>query len=87
MADVTPARRMLGPEQVDDLAEALLVLARELWVVRDRQIVTELILAERGIDVAEAIDAYEPDAAVQARLDAERDRLVELLARALGGER
>lgn len=78
---------MLGPEQVDDLAEALLVLARELWVVRDRQIVTELILAERGIDVAEAIDAYEPDAAVQARLDAERDRLVELLARALGGER
>lgn len=87
MADITPSRRMLGAEQVDDLAEALLVLARELWVLRDRQIVTELVLAERGIDIAAAVDAYEPDATVQARLDTERDRLVERLEKALSGER
>jgi hypothetical protein len=87
MADVTPPRRILAPEQVDDLAEALLVLARELWVVRDRQIVTELVLAERGIDISAAIDRYEPSAEVQARLDAERDRMVERLAQALSGKR
>jgi hypothetical protein len=87
MADVTPPRRILAPEQVDDLAEALLVLARELWVVRDRQIVTELILADRGIDITATIDAYEPSAEVQARLDAERDRMVERLAQALSGKR
>jgi hypothetical protein len=87
MADVTPPRRILAPEQVDDLAEALLVLARELWVVRDRQIVTELILAERGMDITAAIDAYEPSAGVQAQLDAERDRVVDRIAKALSGKR
>jgi hypothetical protein len=87
MADVTPPRRILATEQVDDLAEALLVLARELWVVRDRQIVTELVLAERGIDISAAIDTYEPSAEVQARLDTERDRMVERLAQALRGKR
>jgi hypothetical protein len=87
MADVTPPRRILAPEQVDDLAEALLVLARELWVVRDRQIVTELVLAERGIDISAAVDRYEPSAEVQDRLDAERDRMVERLAQALSGKR
>jgi hypothetical protein len=87
MADVTPPRRILATEQVDDLAEALLALARELWVVRDRQIVTELVLAERGIDISAAIDTYEPSAEVQAWLDTERDRVVERLAQALSGKR
>jgi hypothetical protein len=87
MADVTPPRRILAPEQVDDLAEALLVLTRELWVVRDRQIVTELVLAERGIDISAAVDRYEPSAEVQDRLDDERDRMVERLAQALSGKR
>lgn len=87
MADHTPSRRILAPEQIDDLAEALLALARELWVVRDRQIITELVLAERGIDIRAAVDAYEPGAAVQAHLDAERDRMVGRLAKALSGER
>lgn len=87
MADHTPSRRILAPEQIDDLAEALLALARELWIVRDRQIITELVLAERGIDIRAAIDAYEPDAAIQAQLDADRDRLLNRLVTALSGGR
>ena len=39
----------LAPDQIDDVANALLVLARELWVVKDRQRVLEALLAENGI--------------------------------------
>jgi hypothetical protein len=84
MGDTTPARRILKPAQIDGVANAVLALAREIWVLRDRQIVTEAVLAARGIDLAAAIDAFEPDAALQRRLDTERDRLIALVADAIG---
>ena len=39
----------MQPQQVDDVAKALLVMARELWVVKDRQRVLEALLAEHGM--------------------------------------
>ncbi|QBM75109.1 hypothetical protein E2E30_04575 [Sphingomonas sp. AAP5] len=84
MGDTTPARRILKPAQIDGVASAVLALAREIWVLRDRQIVTEAVLAARGIDLATAIDAFEPDVALQRRLDTERDRLIALVADAIG---
>ena len=39
----------LKPEELDDLGNALLVMARELWVVKDRQRVLEALLAEHGV--------------------------------------
>lgn len=85
MSDVTPERQILHPDQIDDVAKAVLALARELWVTRDRMILMEGVLAECGIDIAAAIDAHVPDAALQARLDVERDRLIGAVVDALNG--
>ena len=83
MSDRTPARTLLGSDQLDRLADALLVLSREVWVLRDRQILLEQVLAREGIDASAAIDALEPDSVLQARLDIERDRLIGAVVGAL----
>ncbi|SDC83790.1 hypothetical protein SAMN05444678_10669 [Sphingomonas sp. YR710] len=85
MADITPPRRILTPDRIDDVAKAVLALARELWVLRDRQIVTEAVLATRGIDIRAEVDRFQPDPALQAGLDRERDRIIAAVAAALGG--
>ena len=87
MSDHTAPRRFLGPDQIDNVADAVLALARELWVVADRQLVLEAILTQHGIDAATAIDAFEPDAALQAKLDARRDRMIAAVSQALSGVR
>lgn len=86
MSDHTDPRKFLSSDQVDNVADAVLALARELWVVADRQLVLEAILARHEIDAA-AIDAFEPDAALQAALDTRRDRIVGAVSRALSGTR
>lgn len=83
MPDLTRDRTILQPDQLDDVAQALLALARELWVTIDRQMVLEAVLARRGMDVAAEIDAYEPDAAFSARLDTRRGRLLAAVTDAL----
>ena len=50
---------------------AFLGMARELWVLKDRQRVLEELLASRGIVAAQAVANHQPDAALQAQLDAE----------------
>lgn len=87
MADPTPERAILAPDSLDRVADAVLALAREVWVMRDRQIVLEAVLAARGIDAKSAVDAFKPDADLQSTLDAERDRIIEAVARAMDGER
>lgn len=85
--DAAIRRPILGPDQLDDLARTVLALAREVWVLRDRQRITELVLAERGIAIAEAIDAYRPDAETQRMLDAERAAFVQGLLENLAPKR
>jgi hypothetical protein len=75
--------RLLGPDQVDDLARAVLMLAREVWVLRDRQRILETVLAERGIDVVEAVERHQPGPELQQKLDAERREFVRGLLRTL----
>lgn len=87
MADPTPERAILSPDALDGVADSVLALARELWVVRDRQMVLEQVLADHGIAAAQAVDGFTPDADFRARLDAERDRLIEAVAGALDGRR
>lgn len=74
MSQAPSTGQMLGPDQIDDLGRALLVLARELWVMKDRQRVLEAVLEERGIAVAEAVRDYRPSGALAAELQAERER-------------
>ena len=86
MPDLTPERRILAAENVDRVAEAVLALARELWVLNDRVRVLEAVLEQKGLDVSAEIERFEPDAAMQQKLDAARDRIIDAVAGALAGD-
>ena len=83
MSQAPNSGRMLAPEQIDDLGRALLVLARELWVVKDRVRVLEAVLDERGIEVSAAVRDYRPSGAVEAELAEERERFSQAILRTL----
>ena len=51
-------RSLLTPDQIDNLGFALIALTKELWVVKDRQLITEALLKEKG--VLADLDAYQP---------------------------
>lgn len=75
--------QLLQPQQLDDLANGLLLLARELWVVKDRQRVLEALLAENGIIAPEAVANHQPGPELAAELLAERTRYTAALMEAL----
>jgi hypothetical protein len=72
----TPELKALLPDQIDNLGRAILSLTREICVLTDRLAVTEAVLAARGIDIAEAVDTHQPDAAVQSRIDGQVNRII-----------
>jgi hypothetical protein len=78
-----PLRQIYEPRHIDHVAEAVIGLTRELWVLTDRIAVMEKVMAERGLDLTEAIDAYVPDQAMQAELEAKRERLMRTVLTAL----
>lgn len=66
---------------IDNLLESMMELAAEVWIVRDRQMVLETILASQGIDAAALIEAHVPTADDLARRKTLRDAFVaQLLA-------
>lgn len=67
----------------DPIAQLALTLAKELWLLRDRQIVLESVLAEKGLAASDLIDAYQPTGAVRERLARERKRFLEEIQSAL----
>ncbi|MBT8422363.1 MAG: hypothetical protein KJP03_04515 [Gammaproteobacteria bacterium] len=73
----------LQPADLDRLGKALITLAQELWVVKDRQRVLEAALAENGITTSELLDGWEPDAALSATLEKDRAALIDSLLNAL----
>lgn len=86
-ATVSPRRRKsLKPEDVDKVGAAVLTLAKEIWVLRDRQAVTEAVLKARGIDITADIDSFTPDPALEARLRDERQALIKKITQDLTGE-
>ncbi len=64
-----PTRQTLNEADTAGLAEALLTLTQELWILADRQMVTEAVLAKHGLDISEEIENFEPDEALQAKLN------------------
>jgi hypothetical protein len=73
----------LAPAQLDDVANTVLVLARELWVVKDRQRVLEALLAEHGILAPGAVADHQPGPALAAELETERTRYTGALMESL----
>ncbi|MFT4053401.1 MAG: hypothetical protein QM681_02760 [Novosphingobium sp.] len=80
-----PDRPTLTGADSGHLAAGLITLTREVWVLADRIAVTEEVLARRGIDIRAEIDAFQPDAKFQARLNEMGQRLVAQVVNALGG--
>ncbi len=72
---------LLTADQLDNLGLAVISLARELWVVKDRQLVAEAILKQNGL-LAD-LDSFQPDAELSAKLAAERQRFTQDLMTAL----
>ena len=78
-----PERQIYKPEQIDDVAEALIALTRELWVTVDRVAVLEKVLEQSGVEVTARIEAFEPDPAFEAELARKRERLLNAVLVAL----
>lgn len=73
----------LDPAQLDDVANAVLLLSRELWVVKDRQRVLEHLLEEAGVVVPNAVADLQPEGALAEALGKERERYTKALMAAL----
>ncbi|MEM8984577.1 MAG: hypothetical protein AAGC71_16305 [Pseudomonadota bacterium] len=78
--------RFFDADGVDELLSMVLELTSEVAVLRERQYITERVLADSGIDIRDKIDAYQPDARESADLDALRDRLLTTVTRSLNAE-
>ena len=72
-------------EDIDRLGQALITLSKELWVMKDRQLVLEAALADAGIVAADVVDKYQPDDNLRAQLESKRaefiDEILGVLAR------
>ena len=66
----------LQPEDIDRLAEALITLTKELWVVKDRMHVLETILAEAKLLDPDALSSYQPGPELTEALSQERSQLI-----------
>lgn len=79
--ELTPHDSAVRADRATQLA---LTLARELWVVKDRLLVLEAVLASEGFpELSARIDAFQPDAATRASIDAERKRFIAEVTAAL----
>ncbi len=66
----------LGSARLDDLARMVAELTSELWILKDRTLVLEHLLAERGCLDPAAVDELRPSEELLARLRREREALV-----------
>ncbi len=68
------AGTVLTVEQLDNLGLAILEMAKEMWVMKDRQMVTESLLKEKNLLLE--LDTYQPGPELSGKLAAERDRFL-----------
>jgi hypothetical protein len=67
----------------DPVAQLALLLAKELWVLKDRQLVLEAVLTQQGIAVRELVERYQPTDADRQVIDAARKRFAAEVVAAL----
>jgi len=71
-----PENPNLSSTEMDSLGRSQTELLSELWILRDRVLVLEHLLAEAGILQPGQIDNFAPPTELTAELDADRDSLV-----------
>ena len=76
--DLTPNDTRLRSDPVARLA---LTLAKELWMLRDRQLVLEDALVRKGVDVRDLVERAAPQGEAAMAIEKDRQRFVgEVLA-------
>ncbi len=75
--------RFFESEGVDELLSMVLELTAEVATLRERLYVTERVLERHGLPVGEGIERYEITDEDDARLGAERERLLATVLRTL----
>lgn len=76
-----PGRQYFDSVVTDNMMDALVELSAALWTVRDRQIVLEKILTDKGIDADSLIEEHRPDEVEKAMRAAEREEMVQRIFR------
>ncbi|MEM8985000.1 MAG: hypothetical protein AAGC71_18465 [Pseudomonadota bacterium] len=76
----TPERPYLGSREADALARTDTELMSELWILRDRVLVLEHLLAEAGLIEVNAVSNHEPSDALATQLQDDRDQFVARIA-------
>jgi hypothetical protein len=79
-------RLSLGPDQINDVAMALLTLSHEMWTLNDRVRMLEAVLSEQGIDIHDAVNRYQPDPTLAAEQAAKANAFVARILGALAGQ-
>ncbi len=67
----------------DPVAQLALMLAKELWVLKDRQMVLEAVLSRQGLAVRDLVEHYQPSDADRTAIDAARKRFASDVVAAL----
>ncbi|OLT31992.1 hypothetical protein BJF79_36600 [Actinomadura sp. CNU-125] len=73
---MTDTPRYLENDRLDEITRMLTELASEVWILRDRTLVLEHLLRERGCLDADALDALRPSGELLAALGEERAAFV-----------
>lgn len=60
----------------DATFQVIVNLMHELWIVKDRAMLLEQVLADEGIDISEKLDRLDPDEQTAARLEKERKAFI-----------
>ena len=71
-----PGKAYFDHAVTDNIMDALVELAAEVWITRDRLMVLEAVLADRDIDAAALVEAYVPDDTSKAARKAARDAFI-----------
>lgn len=82
-----PADRLLDDADIDGIGRAVMTLCQELWLVKDRMMILEAVLEENGIEASDAIENFQPNEALQERLNKDGRHLIERVLASLSGDR
>ena len=80
-----PNRPILEDADMNGLGQAIITLTKEIWVLTDRLHVMEAVMAENGVDIVDQLRAYQPDEALQTKLNAENEALIDRVLSAIAG--
>ncbi len=71
-----PGKAYFDQVVTDNIMDALVELAAEVWTTRDRLMILEAVLAEKGIDAAALVEGHVPSPAVKGERKAARDAFI-----------